>query len=93
MSGKQSRSGLTGVNLLHDPITNKGTAFTELEREKLGLRGLLPPRIFPAKEQAVRVLENYHAKTSDLEKFIYLIALQDRNESLFYQVLLNNIDE
>ena len=93
MSGKQSKSGLTGVNLLHDPITNKGTAFTELEREELGLRGLLPPRISSAKEQAVRVLENYHARTSDLEKFIYLIALQDRNESLFYQVLLNNIDE
>lgn len=93
MSDKLSNPGLTGVDLLHDPITNKGTAFTEIEREKLKLRGLLPPRIFPAKEQAGRVLESYHAKTSDLEKFIYLIALQDRNESLFYQVLLNNIDE
>ncbi|HIC74832.1 MAG TPA: NAD-dependent malic enzyme [Candidatus Marinimicrobia bacterium] len=93
MSDKLSNPGLTGVDLLHDPVTNKGTAFTEIEREKLKLRGLLPPRIFPAKEQAGRVLESYHAKTSDLEKFIYLIALQDRNESLFYQVLLNNIDE
>jgi len=82
-----------GVDLLHDPTLNKGTAFTEEERDKLALRGLLPPRIFTGEEQSKRILENFHNKTNDLEKYIYMVALQDRNETLFYRTVIDNIEE
>lgn len=82
-----------GVDLLHDPKLNKGTAFTEEERDKLALRGLLPPRIFTGEEQSKRILENFHNKTDDLEKYIYMVALQDRNETLFYRTVIDNIEE
>ncbi|MBZ0267079.1 oxaloacetate-decarboxylating malate dehydrogenase, partial [bacterium] len=82
-----------GVDLLHDPAWNKGTAFTEAERDALGLRGLLPPRVVSMDEQLNRVVENYGNKTTDLERFIYLSALQDRNETLFYRLLIENIEE
>ncbi len=75
--------GKRGVDLLHDPVLNKGTAFTESERDLLGLRGLLPPRVFTQDQQMVRVLENVRRKTSDLEKYLYLGSLQDRNDNLF----------
>jgi len=83
----------TGVDLLHDPAYNKGTAFTEAERDALKLRGLLPPRVFSMKEQQFRILENFREKTSSLEKYIYMAALQDRNETLFYRVVLDNVAE
>ena len=82
-----------GVDLLHDPTLNKGTAFTEEERDKLALRGLLPPRIFTGEEQSKRILENFHNKTNDLEKYIYMVALQDRNETLFYRTVIDNVEE
>ena len=82
-----------GVKLLHDPVRNKGTAFTEAERDKLGLRGLLPPRVCSAAEQEQRVLGNLRSKASDLERYLYLVSLQDRNETLFYRVVMNNIEE
>ena len=85
--------GKRGVDLLHDPVLNKGTAFTESERDLLGLRGLLPPRVFTQDQQMVRVLENVRRKTSDLEKYLYLGSLQDRNENLFYRVVMSNLDE
>ena len=75
-----------GVELLHDPLLNKGTAFTDEEREKLGLRGLLPPRPATMEEQIERIMLNYRAKPDDLEKYIYLSSLQDRNETLFFRV-------
>jgi malate dehydrogenase (oxaloacetate-decarboxylating)(NADP+) len=83
----------TGVHLLNDPALNKGTAFTEQERDRLKLRGLLPPRVLTQTEQVVKILENFHAKTSDLEKYIFLISLQDRNERLFYRVVMDHIDD
>lgn len=87
-------SGLpTGVELLRDPSLNKGTAFTEEERDALGLRGLLPPRACGVEEQTVRVLTNFRGKPTDLEKYIYLTSLQDRNETLFYRVLLDHLEE
>jgi malate dehydrogenase (oxaloacetate-decarboxylating)(NADP+) len=93
-SKKCVQSGLpTGVALLKDPALNKGTAFTEREREALGLRGLLPPHVHTQAEQVTRVLENLRSKTSDLEKYIFLISLQDRNKTLFYRVLIDNIEE
>ncbi len=82
-----------GIELLRDPATNKGTAFTEQERDEYGLRGLLPPRVFTIEQQSTRVLENIRRKTSPLEKYIYLISLQERNQTLFYHIVHNNIQE
>ncbi|MBA3850043.1 MAG: NAD-dependent malic enzyme, partial [Opitutus sp.] len=85
--------GKRGVELLHDPLLNKGTAFAEAERDALGLRGLLPPRVATQEQQLERVLENYHRKESPLEKYIYLVSLQERNETLFYRLVMQNLDE
>ncbi|MGI9236330.1 MAG: NAD-dependent malic enzyme [Woeseiaceae bacterium] len=82
-----------GVKILHDPVRNKGTAFTDAERDALELRGLLPPRVHTMAEQELRVLGNIRAKPTDLERYLYLIALQDRNENLFYRVIMNHIEE
>ncbi len=82
-----------GVKLLHDPVRNKGTAFTDAERDKLGLRGLLPPRVCSPAEQELRVLGNLRNKATDLERYLFLVSLQDRNETLFYRVVMNHIEE
>jgi malate dehydrogenase (oxaloacetate-decarboxylating)(NADP+) len=82
-----------GVKILHDPIRNKGTAFTEADREALHLTGLLPPRVHSPAEQELRVLGNIRSLPTDLDRYLYLIALQDRNEMLFYRVVMNNIEE
>ncbi len=82
-----------GIAILHEPLLNKGTAFTEAERDALGIRGLLPPRVFNMVQQMARVMGNYRSKTTDLEKYIFLVALQDRNETLFYRTVLAHIDE
>jgi malate dehydrogenase (oxaloacetate-decarboxylating) len=82
-----------GVDLLNRPVRNKGTAFTQGERDELGLHGLLPPQIETLDEQAVRVYEAYKRKGDDLERHIYLRALQDTNEVLFYRLLLDHIEE
>jgi malate dehydrogenase (oxaloacetate-decarboxylating)(NADP+) len=82
-----------GTELLHDPRRNKGTAFSPSERDALRLRGLLPPRVFTEAEQVVRALGNIRRGSSDLEKYIALAALQDRNETLFARVLLDNLTE
>jgi malate dehydrogenase (oxaloacetate-decarboxylating)(NADP+) len=83
----------SGVKILHDPVRNKGTAFTHAEREHLKLRGLLPPRVHSQAEQELRVLGNIREKPTDLERYLYLVSLQDRNETLFYRVIMNNIEE
>lgn len=82
-----------GMALLRDPTLNKGTAFTEHERDTLGLRGLLPPHICTQEDQVERVLENFHRLDSDLSKYILLEALHDRNEALFFRVIMENPDE
>jgi malate dehydrogenase (oxaloacetate-decarboxylating) len=82
-----------GRALLLDPATNKGTAFTERERDELDLHGLVPPAICTIQQQLERTYESFRAKPSDLEKFIYLTALHDRNETLFYRLVLEHIDE
>ena len=82
-----------GVALLRDPLLNKGTAFTDAERDALGLRGLLPPRVSTQEEQLARVLENFRRLPTPLEKFINLAALHDRNEALFFRVLIEYPDE
>ncbi len=88
-----ARNCPTGVALLHDPTLNKGTAFTEEELDALGLRGLLPPRVFTMEQQMARVLENYRRKPTDLEKYIYLVGLQDRNATLFYRAVVDHLEE
>ena len=82
-----------GVKILHDPVRNKGTAYTEAERDYLSLRGLLPPRVHSPAEQELRVLSNVREKPTDLERYLYLVSLQDRNETLFYRVIMNHIEE
>ncbi|HZY83663.1 MAG TPA: NAD-dependent malic enzyme [Gemmataceae bacterium] len=84
---------LRGATLLNRPVLNKGTAFTEDERSKLGLDGLLPPHVETLDQQAVRAYEAYKRKDDDLERHIYLRALQDNNEVLFYRLLLDHIEE
>ena len=84
---------LTGHLLLDHPLLNEGSAFTEAERRRLGLLGLLPYHCSTVDEQLTRVYENYRRKDNDLERYIFLTALQDRNEALFYRLLRDHITE
>ena len=81
----------TGRDLLNDPILNRGTAFTAAERDKFGLRGLLPEVVETLEEQVQRVTRNAAVKPSDLERYIFLMALQDQNETLFYRTILEDL--
>ena len=83
----------SGVDILNDPRLNKGTAFSEHERARLRLRGLLPARVDTIEAQLTRTMENYRAKPNDLERYIYLTALHDRNETIFYRVLIEHMEE
>ena len=82
-----------GSQILHEPLLNKGSAFSLKEREALHLNGLLPPRVLTIEQQKNRILENFNNKHNDLEKYIFLIALQDRNETLFYRTITDEIEE
>ena len=82
-----------GKALLLDPFTNKGTAFTARERDELDLHGLLPPQICTIEEQLERVYGNFSAKSTNLEKFVFMASLQDRNETLFFRLCHERIDE
>jgi malate dehydrogenase (oxaloacetate-decarboxylating)(NADP+) len=82
-----------GAQLLNDPLLNKGTGFTEQERDALGLRGLLPPRVFTIEEQVQRSLGSLRRKPDAIEKYIFLTALQNRNETLFYRLVVDHIEE
>jgi malate dehydrogenase (oxaloacetate-decarboxylating)(NADP+) len=82
-----------GMALLRDPLLNKGTAFTEAERDALGLRGLLPAHVLSMDEQVARVMTNLRDLPSDLEKYVALNTLLDRSETLFFRVVCDNIDE
>jgi len=82
-----------GYPLLLDPLINKGTAFTADERMRLGLDGLVPPAICTIDQQLARVYENFRAKPTDLERYIHLASLQDRNETLFFRLVHDHLDE
>ena len=83
----------TGLTVLRDPALNRGTGFTAKERDRLGLRGLLPPCVITQDQQVQRVLENFRRLPNDLEKFINLNSLHDRNETLFFRVVSDYPDE
>jgi len=93
ITGKSRSDIPRGMDLLNRQILNKGTAFTGEERSEFGLHGLLPPQVEKLDEQVVRAYEAYERKTDDLERHIYLRALQDTNEVLFYRLLLDHIEE
>lgn len=82
-----------GLDLIRNPLLNKGTAFTAKERDLFELNGLLPPRTESIENQVSRCYEAFSVKPNLLEKHIYLRALQDRNETLFYRLILNHLDE
>jgi malate dehydrogenase (oxaloacetate-decarboxylating)(NADP+) len=91
---KRAQPGLPrGIDLLRDPLLNKGTAFTEEERDALGLRGLLPAHVHTQEEQMVRVLQRLRHIADPLDKYIALNALHDRNEALFFRVICDQVDE
>ena len=98
-------SRVRGLNVLHDPVYNKGTGHSLVERERLGLRGLLPPRVLSMEEQIERNMKRYNSGSSglvtedahlsgvtpeQLRKWLVLQELQDRNETLFYRLLIEN---
>ena len=82
-----------GMALLQQQGLNKGTAFTEEERTKFGLHGLLPPHVETLEQQVARAYEAFKRKDDDLERHIYLRGLQDTNEVLFYRLLFDHIEE
>jgi malic enzyme len=87
------RSSPTGRELLGRPELNRDAAFTAAEREQLRLRGLLPWRVVPIQEQVELELEHLRRKGDDLERYIGLAALQERNQTLFYRVLIDHLEE
>src|SRR6056297_1578735 len=89
----ENKSHLRGIDVLRDPDINKSTAFTAEEREQLGLRGLLPPAISTQQMQITRVLENLRRQSSDIDRYIFLRALQGRNRRLFYRTVIDHIEE
>jgi len=88
--GNSAKTFTTGVELLRNPLSNKGTAFSAEERNKWHLKGLLPPVVESIDQQVERVMIHLSLKPSDLERYIYLIGLLDRNETLFFKVLMSD---
>lgn len=82
-----------GYDLLNDPLLNKGTAFTDSERDTFGLHGLLPPLVATLDEQVSRRLQAFRQLASDFEQYVFLRGLQDSNEILFYALLVRHIEE
>src|SRR5262244_1393321 len=89
----QRQTGGSCQEILNHRVLNKGTAFTDPERRRLGLDGLLPPQVETLEKQVVRAYAAYKRKDDDLERHIYLRALQDTNEVLFYRLLLDHVEE
>ncbi len=84
---------LRGRHVFADPRINKGTAFNAAERQELGLVGIMPPRILRLDEQAVRSYEQFRKQPTDLAKNVFLTALHDRNDVLFFRLLVDHLPE
>lgn len=84
---------LSGIDLINDPMLNKGTAFTEPERTLFALHGLLPPHVGTLVDQASRRLKPLHGFETSFQRYAFLRDLQDTNETLFYAVLVNKLEE
>ena len=82
-----------GMDLLHEPLFNKGVRFPMRERDRLSLRGLLPPKVLTTRLQVKRFLQEFRATDDMMAKYQMLSSLQDRNETLFYKVVAENISE
>ena len=82
-----------GMQLITDSLLNKGSNFSIEERGSLGLVGLLPPGVSTIDEQVARSLESYRRKPDDLERYLFLLGLLNRNETLFYRLLVENLVE
>lgn len=91
--GERTPKDRRGLDVLRDPLLNRGTAFTEADRDAYGLRGLLPAHVHTQKQQADRFLSTFRKLTDPLDKFVALNALHDRNEDLFFSILVDHIDE
>ena len=91
--GPHVETALSGYELLNDPLLNKGTAFTEGERDAFDLHGLLPPHVAELDYQVQRRLAAFRGLGSDLQRYVFLRGLQDSNETLFYALLTRNIEE
>src|SRR6202451_1412573 len=87
------RTALSGYELLNDPLLNKGTAFTEAERDDFDLHGLLPPYVTNLDLQVERRLDAFRGLGTDLQKYVFLRGTQDTNETLFYALLTRHIEE
>ena len=87
------RVSKTGYELIRDPLLNKGTGFSWRERDELGLHGLLPHEQNTMEQQARRNYNAIHAIEHPLDQYVSLTALQDRNEQLFYRVLMEHLEE
>src|SRR6516164_1604636 len=85
-----SVAGKRGIDILHDPVLNKATAYTEAERQALGLVGLVPDVTESEDLQLRRVLQQLDTKPTDLERYVYLISLLDNDETLFYRTLMSD---
>jgi len=86
-------TALSGTALLEDPLYNKGTGFSAEERREFGLQGLLPPHVDDMRTQLMRAYDAYQRKDDDLERHIFLRSLQDRNEVLFYSLVVDHLPE
>ena len=96
MNNKSSpivETALSGYELLNDPLLNKGTAFTDAERDAFDLHGLLPPHVAELDYQVKRRLDAFRGLASNLQRYVFLRGLQDSNETLFYALLTRNIEE
>src|SRR5262245_51394031 len=83
-------SSKRGIDVLHDPVLNKATAYTEAERQSLGLVGLVPDATESEDLQLRRVMQQLGHKTTDLDRYIYLISLLDNDETLFYRTVMSD---
>jgi malate dehydrogenase (oxaloacetate-decarboxylating) len=92
-SAQTVETALSGYELLNDPLLNKGTAFTEAERDAFDLHGLLPPHVAELDYQVKRRLDAFRGLGRDIQKYVFLRGLQDSNETLFYALLTRNIEE